>query len=66
MRVLDNFSIHELEELLIDLLKQRVEGIISPGEYRARAIDIVDIYSKKLKEQKDNATDAYDRAMGVI
>lgn len=56
----------ELEEMVIDLMTQRVTGNISPGEYKAKAEPILTEYYKKLYGKNKNITDAYDRAMRGI
>ena len=66
MNDLDKLTIYQLEEIIIDLLARRTQGTMSPGEYRARAIDVVDAYYKKLREEQTKHNDNYDRAMGVV
>jgi len=56
----------ELEEMLIDLMTQRVTGDISPGEYKAKAEPILSEYHKRLYGKKRSNSDAYDRAMRGI
>jgi len=56
----------ELEEMLIDLMTQRVTGDISPGEYKAKAEPILSEYHKRLYGKKKTTADAYDRAMRGI
>jgi hypothetical protein len=56
----------DLEEMLIDLMTQRVTGNISPGEYKAKAEPILTEYHKRLYGKKKRSSDAYDRAMRGI
>lgn len=65
---LDKLSIHELETMLVELFARRAAGLISPGEYRSRAIDVTDAYYKKLKQLNTSKSknDAYKRAMGIV
>jgi len=55
----------ELEELIIDLMTERVVGNLSPGEYRAKVKPVLDAYRERMKDEKDDfdSDKAYDRAM---
>lgn len=67
-KFIENKSSVELEELIIELMTERVIGNISPGEYRSKVQPVLDAYRKKIKNEKENFdTDkAYDRAMRGI
>jgi len=63
-------STSELMDMMYDLIIQRSDGKISPGEYRSRVSNIVTemasrTTTKKVRKKDINA-DAYDRAMRGI
>lgn len=64
-KLIENKSSVELEELIIELMTERVIGNISPGEYRAKIQPVLDAYRKKVKNEKENfdVNKAYERAM---
>ena len=65
---LQNKSKEELENMIYDLINQRMSAKISPGEYSSRIDLILRELAKYISAEKakQTITDAYDRAMRGI
>ena len=65
---LRNKSKQELENMIYDLIDQRISAKISPGEYSSRIDLILREMAKFISAEKAKQTinDAYDRAMRGI
>ena len=65
---LKNKTKNELENMIYDLISQRINGKISPGEYSSRVDVVLAELAKHLNKEKAKQTinDAYDRAMRGI
>ena len=62
---LKNKTKKELETMVFDLISQRMNGKISPGEYYSRMDLILDEMKRfiRTEKEKQSINNAYDRAM---
>lgn len=58
----------ELTDMIYDLISQRTNGKISPGEYSSRVYTVLEELAKHISKNRVEQTinDAYDRAMRGI